>query len=55
MTFSMISEHPLEEEHGAITIKHTRKLEEVIRTEPRYWLWTHRRWKRTREKEEVEG
>ena len=49
MTFSMISENPREEEHGAITIKHTRKLEEIIRRDPRYWLWTHRRWKRKRE------
>lgn len=49
MTFSMISENPREEEHGDITIKHTRKLEEIIRQDPRYWLWTHRRWKRKRE------
>ncbi|WP_367388363.1 lysophospholipid acyltransferase family protein [Lewinella sp. LCG006] len=49
MTFSLISDKPLEEEHGAITIKHTRKLEEVIRAAPQYWLWTHKRWKRKRE------
>lgn len=49
MTFSMITENPQEEEHGAITIAHTRKLEEIIRQDPRYWLWTHRRWKRKRE------
>lgn len=53
MTFSMISENPLEEEHGAITIKHTRKLEEIIRAEPQYWLWTHKRWKRKREPSEI--
>lgn len=53
MTFSMISERPLEEEHGAITIKHTRKLEEIIRAEPQYWLWTHKRWKRKRENAET--
>ena len=49
MTFSMISENPREEEHGAITIEHTRRLEANILREPRYWLWTHRRWKRKRE------
>ena len=48
-TFSMITENPQEEEHGAITIEHTRRLEANIRREPRYWLWTHRRWKRKRE------
>ena len=49
MTFSLISKNPLEEEHGDITIKHTRKLEEIIRAQPQYWLWTHKRWKRKRE------
>ncbi len=49
MTFSLISEKPQEEEHGDITIKHTRKLEEIIRAQPQYWLWTHKRWKRKRE------
>ena len=49
MTFSLITDQPLEEEHGAITIKHTQKLEEIIRAEPQYWLWTHKRWKRKRE------
>jgi KDO2-lipid IV(A) lauroyltransferase len=49
MTFSLISDQPLEEEHGDITIKHTRKLEEIIRAQPQYWLWTHKRWKRKRE------
>ncbi|MEL6971797.1 MAG: lysophospholipid acyltransferase family protein [Bacteroidota bacterium] len=49
MTFSLITENPQEEEHGMITMEHTRRLEVAIRKEPRYWLWTHRRWKRKRE------
>jgi KDO2-lipid IV(A) lauroyltransferase len=28
-----------------ITNLHTRKLEELIREKPDYWLWSHRRWK----------
>lgn len=30
-----------------ITELHTRFLEEIIREEPAYWLWSHRRWKYT--------
>ncbi len=33
---------------GEITELHTRKLEQAIRKEPAYWLWTHKRWKRKR-------
>lgn len=29
----------------AITDTHTKYLEEMIRREPQYWLWSHRRWK----------
>ena len=25
--------------------KHVKRLEEVIRQNPEYWIWTHRRWK----------
>ena len=30
---------------GEITDKYVQALEEVIREDPRYWLWSHRRWK----------
>jgi len=33
-----------------ITEKHVRVLEEIIRKNPQYWLWTHRRWKLTPKK-----
>lgn len=49
LTFEVISEHPQEEEYGAITERHTRMLEQEIREKPEYWLWTHKRWKRKRE------
>ena len=32
-----------------ITNKHVQLLEETIRRNPHYWLWSHRRWKRKRE------
>jgi Kdo2-lipid IVA lauroyltransferase/acyltransferase len=32
--------------YGEITDMHTRALEEVIRREPAFWLWSHKRWKR---------
>jgi len=38
-----------------ITEKHIQTLEEIIRKQPEYWLWTHRRWKLTpRKLEEME-
>lgn len=33
-----------------ITERHVRILEEMIREEPAYWLWSHRRWKHSYEK-----
>ena len=32
-----------------ITNKHVELLEETIRRNPQYWLWSHRRWKHKRE------
>jgi KDO2-lipid IV(A) lauroyltransferase len=28
-----------------ITEKHVRRLEEIIKEKPEYWIWSHRRWK----------
>ncbi len=33
-----------------ITNKHIQHLENIIKENPQYWLWTHRRWKYKREK-----
>jgi KDO2-lipid IV(A) lauroyltransferase len=33
----------------AITEAHVRRLEEIIRERPEYWIWTHRRWKHGKE------
>lgn len=32
-------------EENEITLRHTAILEEMIREQPEYWLWSHRRWK----------
>jgi KDO2-lipid IV(A) lauroyltransferase len=32
-----------------ITDRYAQLLEEQIREEPELWLWTHNRWKRTKE------
>lgn len=34
-----------------VTEAHVRRLEELIRQNPEYWLWTHRRWKYKRQEE----
>lgn len=36
---------PAETAEFEITEMHTRVLEEMIRKEPAYWLWSHKRWK----------
>lgn len=35
-----------------ITEEHTRILERIIRKKPQYWLWSHKRWKYTKEEAE---
>lgn len=35
-------------EPGELTRMHTRMLEQFIRSEPEYWLWSHKRWKHKR-------
>jgi KDO2-lipid IV(A) lauroyltransferase len=55
VTFHTVTDNPRQEAPGDITRKHTEMLEANIRREPRYWLWTHRRWKRNRQREEAEA
>lgn len=42
------TENPAQTEYGEITERFTRQIEEQIIQDPRYWLWTHRRWKHKR-------
>ena len=47
--FKLISSTPKECEEFYLTEQYTRMLEQSINEAPPYWLWSHKRWKRTRE------
>lgn len=47
--FQLLTRTPNELEENAITKRFFQMLEDTIRREPRYYLWTHNRWKRTHE------
>ena len=51
--FKMIEEFPKILEYGELMDKFIHELEETIYNEPAFWLWSHKRWKKT--KEEVFG
>jgi KDO2-lipid IV(A) lauroyltransferase len=44
-TPELLFEHSTGLPEFAITERHVRRLEEVIRENPQYWIWSHRRWK----------
>ncbi|NDV69615.1 lysophospholipid acyltransferase family protein [Dysgonomonas sp. 25] len=46
----LISDNPQAEPENAITERYIREMEKTIMRNPAYWLWTHKRWKWTREK-----
>ena len=48
-TFKLVSLHASQEPENEITRRFFLMLEETIRREPAYYLWTHNRWKRTHE------
>ena len=48
-TFKQISQHAFQESDNEITSRFFQMLEETIRRDPSYYLWTHNRWKRTHE------
>jgi KDO2-lipid IV(A) lauroyltransferase len=48
VAYTLLCETPSELPVGEITKAHTQCLEDDIRTEPEFWLWTHKRWKRTK-------
>ncbi|MEN8226521.1 MAG: lysophospholipid acyltransferase family protein [Bacteroidota bacterium] len=48
--FEQITDDPMEHEPFDITEAHVRILENLIREEPGYWLWSHRRWKHSIER-----
>jgi len=44
-TFYPVTDEPQKLADGEITEIFMKKLEEIIRKDPPYWLWSHRRWK----------
>lgn len=52
VTFEVLTDTPNKCAPFEITEKHTRFLEQIIKDEPAYWLWSHRRWKHKREPEQ---
>ncbi len=46
--YELVCENPSKLPMGAITEKSTKMLEEKIRQQPEYWLWSHKRWKHSK-------
>ncbi len=44
----LLTDTPLQTSEGEISELHVRAMEQLINEEPRYWLWSHKRWKRKR-------
>jgi KDO2-lipid IV(A) lauroyltransferase len=49
VTIETLFEHTAGLPEHAVTEAHVRRLEEIIREKPEYWIWSHRRWKHKRE------
>lgn len=47
--YVLITDKPKEEAPNYITETYTRMMENTIRRNPAYWLWTHKRWKHKKE------
>lgn len=43
--FKLVSDAPNSLKEGELTYLHAKMLEEDIKREPGYWLWSHKRWK----------
>lgn len=48
ITYELVEEHPANLKYSQLSVKSTRILEDKILNKPEYWLWSHKRWKRTR-------
>jgi KDO2-lipid IV(A) lauroyltransferase len=48
-TAELLFEHSAGLPEYMITEAHVRRLEEIIKEKPEYWIWSHRRWKHKRE------
>jgi len=48
LNIELLLDHTAGLSEHVITEAHVRRLEEIIREKPEYWLWSHRRWKHKR-------
>jgi KDO2-lipid IV(A) lauroyltransferase len=49
LRMEVITEDPASLPEHEITDRHVRRLDEIIKQNPSYWIWSHRRWKHKRE------
>ena len=49
ISFEVLSENPNENSTGEITTKYFKLLEKQIKLQPERWLWSHRRWRHTKQ------
>ena len=52
ITVELLFDHTAGLPDHQVTEAHVRRLEEVIREHPEYWIWSHRRWKHKREQKD---
>jgi Kdo2-lipid IVA lauroyltransferase/acyltransferase len=48
LTIELLFDHSAGLPEHLITETHVRRLDEIIREKPEYWIWSHRRWKHQR-------
>jgi KDO2-lipid IV(A) lauroyltransferase len=48
LRIELLLDHTAHLSENEITEAHIKRLEEIIRDKPEYWLWSHRRWKHKR-------
>ena len=49
VNFELITKDPASLPENEVTRLFFQRLEQTIRRDPRFYLWSHKRWKRTRE------
>jgi Kdo2-lipid IVA lauroyltransferase/acyltransferase len=48
LDIELLIDHPAGLSENDITEVHVRRLEEIIKNKPEYWIWSHRRWKHSK-------
>ncbi len=53
LTAELLFDHPKGLPEYLVTETHVKRLESLIREQPEYWIWTHRRWKYKKSESDV--